>query len=269
MLGGSEELMRTVRAGVNRMERERTRDRHRRRSGFTLVELLVVISIISLMMSLLLPSLTRAHKQGEQIHCLTNQHQLYLAWLLYLGDWDDRLCPPMSYHALLNHYTQLEEVFLCKTAEDELARDSYAVSNIMGGEGRDGVKPYARFHTIAQAGEKMVFVDRQAGGDQCFWPLVWSRNTWVWRPWSWPPGLQGMTARHGNGCNMTFADGHGEAVHWKDERTLKLIRGTLADEQTASAQNPDLAYLVRVLGANRAATDSNELPARPREPRRP
>jgi prepilin-type N-terminal cleavage/methylation domain-containing protein/prepilin-type processing-associated H-X9-DG protein len=261
--------MRTVRAGVNRMGRERTRDRYRRPGGFTLIELLVVISIISVMMSLLLPSLTRAQKQGEQIHCLANQHQLYLAWMFYFGDWDDRLCAPTRYHSLLSHYAPSEEVFLCKTAEDELARDSYGVSNIMGGAERDGVKPYARFHTIAQAGEKMVFVDRQAGGDRCFWPLVWNGTEWVWRPWSWPPGLQGMTARHGNGCNMTFADGHGEAVHWKDKRTLKLIRGTLADERQASAQNPDLTYLVRVLGAKRAAEDSNEPSARSTEAGRP
>jgi prepilin-type N-terminal cleavage/methylation domain-containing protein/prepilin-type processing-associated H-X9-DG protein len=251
------------------MERQRTRDRQRQSGGFTLIELLVVISIISLMMSLLLPSLNRARKQGEQIHCLTNQHQLYLAWLLFIGDSDDRLCNPTHFEADLKHYTQLDEVFWCKSVEGGGGRNSYAVSNIMGGAERDGVKSYERFHPIAHVAEKMVFVDKEGGGGDCFWPLVWSGDTWFWRPWSWPPGLQGTTARHGNGCNMTFADGHGEAVHWKDERTLRLIRGTLADEKTASAQNPDLAYLVRVLGANRAATDSNEPSGRSREPRRP
>jgi len=260
--------MRTVRAGVNRMERERTRDKRRPPGGFTLVELLVVVSIICLMMSLLLPSLTRAQKQGEQIHCLANQHQLYLAWTFYIHDSDDRLCNPIHSDMDLGHYTQSKEVFLCKSTKDQPGSNSYALANTMGGEGRDGVRPYERFHTIPHVAEKMVFVDKEGAGGDCFWPLVWNRTTWVWRPWSWPPGLQGMTARHGNGCNMTFADGHGEATHWKDERTLKLIRGTLADEKTASAQNPDLAYLVRVLAAKRAAEDSNEPPSRPAAARR-
>jgi prepilin-type N-terminal cleavage/methylation domain-containing protein/prepilin-type processing-associated H-X9-DG protein len=247
------------------MGRERTRDRHRRPGGFTLIELLVVISIISLMMSLMLPSLTRARKQGEQIHCLTNQHQLYLAWLLYTGDSDDRLCNPTHFGVDLEHYTQSRDVFLCKSVEGGRDPDSYAISNTMGGEERDGVKPYWRLHTVSMAAEKMVFVDKEHGGSECFWPVLWNNDTWVWRPWSWPPGLQGITGRHGNGCNMTFADGHGEGVHWKDERTLRLIRGTLADERQASTQNPDLAYVVRVLGARRAAEDSNEPPAGPTE----
>jgi prepilin-type processing-associated H-X9-DG protein/prepilin-type N-terminal cleavage/methylation domain-containing protein len=246
------------------MGREGTRDRHRPPGGFTLVELLVVVSIICLMMSLMLPSLTRAQKQGEQIHCLANQHQLYLAWQLYVGNCDDRLCSPSRYDAALAPYTASREVFVCKSAEDRQERNSYAVSNTMGGAERDGVKPYERFHRIAHAGEKMVFVDREGGSSPCFWPLVWNKDTWVWRPWSWPASLQGMTARHGNGCNMTFADGHGEQVHWKDQRTLMLIRGTLADEWKASQQNPDLEYLVRVLGARHAPpADSNDASTRP------
>jgi prepilin-type N-terminal cleavage/methylation domain-containing protein len=60
--------------------------------GFTLTELLVVVSIICLLMSLSLPALTQAHRQAEQIHCLANEHQLMLAWLLYAPDYDDKLC---------------------------------------------------------------------------------------------------------------------------------------------------------------------------------
>lgn len=236
------------------------RGRNRRLpGGFTLIELLVVISIISTLMSLMLPSLTRAHKQGEQIHCLANQRQLFLAWMFYSTDHDDELCPPGEYASALRPYVPLDEVFFCKSTGGAQRRNAYGVSNTMGGEFRDGVKPHTCLHAVCYPSDSMVFADRELAGSMCFWPLLRDHKNerWLWRPWSWPPGLQGMTSRHGNGCNMTFADGHGQSVHWKDDRTLRLIRGTLADQVEASNQNPDLEYMVRILTSHAAIQDPN------------
>jgi prepilin-type N-terminal cleavage/methylation domain-containing protein/prepilin-type processing-associated H-X9-DG protein len=215
--------------------------------GFTLVELLVVVSIICLMMSLLLPTLTRAQRQGEQIHCLANQHQLLLGWLLYAPDHDDKLCKPESYRSQLLPYVLEEEVFACKALGNAGRRGSYAVSNTMGGDLRDGVEPFVLLHQVSYPVQRMVFIDRELGSSTCFWPLLRDEETWLWRPAGGFYGLQGMTARHNDGCNIYFADGHGEYVRWKDDRTLKLIKGLIADSEEASTENQDLQYMVRVL----------------------
>jgi len=55
-----------------------------------LVELLVIIGIIALLAGLLLPALARAKSAARKSACVSNLHQLGLAWQLYLSDHGDR-----------------------------------------------------------------------------------------------------------------------------------------------------------------------------------
>ena len=56
------------------------------RSGFTLIEVLVVVAIIALLVSILLPSLKQAREQARQITCGSNIHQQLVACFLYAHD---------------------------------------------------------------------------------------------------------------------------------------------------------------------------------------
>jgi len=64
----------------------RSDDSTRTTKGFTLVELLVVISIIALLLSILMPTLGRARAQAKQITCLNLTRQFGTMALLYTQD---------------------------------------------------------------------------------------------------------------------------------------------------------------------------------------
>lgn len=60
--------------------------------GFSLVELLVVIGIIAALVGILLPALNAAREHAKRIVCMSNTHQLAIAWTMYAQANRGRLC---------------------------------------------------------------------------------------------------------------------------------------------------------------------------------
>src|SRR5438046_1740734 len=54
--------------------------------GFTLIEILVVVAIIALLISILLPSLSKAREQARALVCKTRLTQLYRGHVFYAAD---------------------------------------------------------------------------------------------------------------------------------------------------------------------------------------
>ncbi|HZL37910.1 MAG TPA: type II secretion system protein [Tepidisphaeraceae bacterium] len=79
----------------------------RRCRGFTLVELLVVIGIIAVLLSLLMPALSRVRQQGNQVVCASNLRQVGIALQMYANNSRGWLYPVGPWDPIRGQYTTL------------------------------------------------------------------------------------------------------------------------------------------------------------------
>jgi prepilin-type N-terminal cleavage/methylation domain-containing protein/prepilin-type processing-associated H-X9-DG protein len=109
---------------------EPRRTRRRQPVGFTLMELLTVISVIAIIAALLFPAVNSALNKAKDIECTSNMRQIHTAIYLYAGDHDQifpMLTVPTWEHqyeqlALLRSYIPNEDVFRCPLARGDTAQ---------------------------------------------------------------------------------------------------------------------------------------------------
>ena len=238
------------------------------RNGFTLIELLVVIAVIAVLMAILMPALNRAREQGKRAACLSNLKQLMLAWNMYADDNDNKIvggsttglnsswvCWPGNNapqqdkiewikRGLLFRYCPNLKLYKCPTGErGEMV--TYAIVDSMNGYGGipgTELQMLKNRLRILNPGERAVFLD-EGRLTAASWTVWYDRHQW------WDQ----ITARHGDGTNFSFADGHSEYWKWKDPRTVEIAKMDHTYWQTTgrnsdisrSPGNPDLYRVQR------------------------
>ncbi|MBN1554010.1 MAG: prepilin-type N-terminal cleavage/methylation domain-containing protein, partial [Phycisphaerae bacterium] len=220
--------------------------------GFTLIELLVVIAIISLLVSILLPSLTKAKQLAQETVCMSNQRNCGTATHMYMGDHDEQImlfCDDVQYYATWSEWLKVSglisgwDIARCPTQkpfrDDDLPAGAQEVdvrfycygariSEYMypvnpGGGPRKGYRMYAPYGGIPGPNNKILAfqtdeIDNPSRhihlADSAFGLDSTSRGYQSWDLRSLFTYLApgGAHFRHNDNCNLWFLDGHVEAA---------------------------------------------------------
>lgn len=192
-----------------------------RKTGFTLIEVLVVIAIISILAAILFPVFARARENARRTSCLSNQKQIGIAVMQYLQDHDERY---MHNHGrwvdAVQPYIKNRQVFRCPSLQEETTDFTPALDSIEDRPLSDYSINGLFAHGTAQArfqnsAEQIMMGERRKGVTRIDYHLDDTDEI--------KEGLE--EDRHLGGSNYLFADGHAKWLRF--ESTLQAGESSL------------------------------------------
>jgi len=195
----------------------------RQKHGFTLVELLVTVTVLALLAGLLLPALARAKKKCRAAVCRNNLHQVGLSLNLFLADHDAFFPRAVGYDlpespdveaGISRYLTGQSKVVECPDGEELVtpaaifhARYGYNAwgsgpgfhESMLGLGGAGALSPQRMAESaIVSPGEMVAFGDTAFDFGVPMGPARVNR------------GAEPPHAHHFGGANMIFCDAHVE-----------------------------------------------------------
>lgn len=180
--------------------------------GFTIIELLVVITIMIILLSILLPALTELKKSVKKIDCLNNLKQMGIVMESYVSDYNGYIPPcwvknpaTLAWGRLLKDlgYIQNYSILQCKSAPERVLTTSaygltnYAYNNYAGWDwDTDPVRALVKMSQIKMPSKDALIID----GECTTYPEFYCNTN---------GSISWLDYRHQNGANALFLDGHG------------------------------------------------------------
>ena len=216
--------------------------------GFSLVELLIVISIIAILAALLMPSMAAARSRARQVSCQSNLRQLALCLPMYSADNGGKLAEnvpgsesPDSWvrgnmtrqqdmtnqlpiiQGKLYPYASHPNLYRCPADQAQLTGmprvRSYSMNGWVGSRYMDKQSQPNRFRTFVRdseltaAGPATIWqiIDEHEASIDDAWFLVTMDNS---RPFASFP-----STRHALAYNLDFGDGHVQLCKLRDPQS--------------------------------------------------
>jgi prepilin-type N-terminal cleavage/methylation domain-containing protein len=142
-------------------------------SGFTLVELLVVIVVISLLSMIVVPFISKATDAAYNIKCVNNLRNLGTAMGLYLSDNDDKFWPCSLYHTPRRGIT----TYFWGTATDPVDSSASPLLSASGGSLSTMWCPKQPWGTYVPQGNVSEPTTNYGYNAWCLDPKAWRRKS--------------------------------------------------------------------------------------------